>query len=249
MTRRSFSLLDRASSLACRCGIQMDQVFCGDNGFPLAATSVDGCREMSFLPNIILKPSREQHVAGARLTLDEVPHDLLATASRNTETRWICIREMKCGISRYYVSEAMERDVASWDLVQETWKANKIEVNALWMPEGEKSKFSRGFNQQIAIHKEPYTEPKPTCIKETKIRLKDGNEVEVECGLCLKVENLDKAFLSIEYYAREPQEAVSTSTNKQPDSELFADMSFLDSMMDELDATGELDALMEGFDF
>lgn len=251
MTRRSFSLMDRASALACRCGISMDQVFCGLNEFPLSATSVDGNRAMSFLPNIILKPSSEQQVGGAELALTEVPQDLLqaidclSSAARLPETRWITIREMKCGVSRYYVSPAFQNDIATWDVVQSTWKENKMEVNDLWLPKEEKPKFSRGFNQQLAIYKDPYLEPKPTSIKGTKIRLKDGQEMQVDCCLCLIISSLDQAFLSIEYYTREPQE----TSSKQPETELFQDMAFLDSMMDELEATGELDALMKDFEF
>lgn len=254
LTRRSFSLLDRASSLACRCGINMDQIFCGDNEFPVAATSIDGNRMMSFLPTIILKPSREQVVGGAPLLLSEVPNDMLEaidclpTAARNPENRWITIREMKCGVSRYYVSTAMQKDIVPWTQVQDTWEANEKEVNDLWLPKEEKPKFSRGFNQQIAIHKNPFTQPKPTSIKNTRIRLADGKEVDVDCCLCLKVVNLDQAFLSIEYYVREPQEVASSSTN-QSDVEPFGDMTFLDSMLDELEATGELDVLMQGFEF
>jgi hypothetical protein len=260
MTRRSFSLLDRASSLACRCGITMDQVFCGDSDFPIAATSIDGNRAMSFLPKIILKPSREQHDLGTPLLLTDVPNDMLQAidclpaATRGPESRWILIREMKCGISRYYVSTAMQRDIASLAQVQDTWKANEKEVNDLWLPKEEKPKFSRGFNQQIAIHKDPFTQPKPTSIKNTKIRLAEGTKVQVDCCLCLKLVNLDQAFLSIEYYfARESQEVVSSGASKrrrrsEPDQP-FADMTFLDSMLDELEATGELDELMSGFEF
>ena len=265
MTRRSFSLLDRASSLACRCGIKMDQVFCGESDFPVAAMSIDGNRAMSFLPEMILKPSREQEDLGTPLLLTDVPNDMLQaieclpTATRSPETRWIIIREMKCGVSRYYVSTAMQRDIASLALVQDTWKANEKEVNDLWLPKEEKPKFSRGFNQQIAIHKDPFTQPKPTSIKNTKICLSDGNTVKVDCCLCLKLVNLDQAFLSIEYYSSESQEVASPSSGRgaaskrrrqsEPGEQLFADMTFLDSMLDELEATGELDELMSGFEF
>lgn len=260
MTRRSFSLLDRASSLACRCGITMDQVFCGESDFPVAAMSMDGNRAMSFLPEMILKPSLEQEDLGAPLLLTEVPNDMLQaidclpTATRGPETRWILIREMKCGVSRYYVSTAMQRDIASLAQVQDTWKANEKEVNDLWLPTEEKPKFSRGFNQQIAIHKDPFTQPKPTSIKNTKICLAEGNKVEVDCCLCLKIVSLDQAFLSIEYYTPvESQEVASSGASKRrrqsEPEQPFADMTFLDSMLDELEATGELDELMSGFEF
>lgn len=229
----------------------MDQVLCGENGFPASATSINNSRMMSFLPDMVLKPSREQQVGGEPLALSEVPEDMLEaidclpTAARNPETRWICIRELRCGVSRYYVSTAMQRDVVSLARVQETWRANEMEVNDLWLPKEEKPKFSRGFNQQIAIHKDPFMQPKPTSIKRTRIRLAEGREIEVDCCLCLKLVNLDHAFMSIEYHGGESQEAVSTNNS---DAELFADMSFLDSLMDEMEATGELDELLQGFD-
>jgi hypothetical protein len=146
----------------------------------------------------------------------------------------------------------MQKDIASLALVQDTFKANKKEVNDLWLPKGEKPKFSRGFNQQIAIHKDPFTQPKPTSIKNTKIRLAQGKEVTVDCCLCLKVVNLDQAFLSIEYYTREQQDVTSPGVadgRRQSEAEPFADMTFLDSMLDELEATGELDELMGDFEF
>lgn len=254
-TRRSFSLLDRACSLACRCGIGMDQIMCGDNNFPLAATSLDGNRSMSFLPGIILKPSSEQQVGGSALLLKEVPADMLQAIECNEgsahppESRWIIVREMKCGVSRYYVSEAMQKDIASLDRVQQTWQQNLMEVNDLWLPKEEKPKFSRGFNQQLAIYKDPFMEPRPTSIKGTKIRLNDGSETNVDCCLCLKIVNLDQGFISIEYYVPREKLPEAAPSASRADSELFADMSFLDSMMDELEATGELDALMQDFEF
>ena len=250
-SRRSFSLLARATSLACRCGITMDQILCGINDFPTSATSIDGSRMMSFLPDMILKPSNEQQVGGRPLLLSEVPIAMLQAIDcrpdtlRDPEARWICIRELRCGASRYYVSRAMQRDMASWEKVQETWNANKMEVNDLWLPKEEKPKFTRGFNQQIAIHKGPHTQPKPTSIKGIKIRLGRERVVEVDCIMCLNVVNLDHAFLSTEYYVNETPEAASKD---QSDADPFGDFAFLDSMMDELEATGELDDLLQGFE-
>jgi hypothetical protein len=55
------------------------------------------------------------------------------------------------------------------------------------------------------------------------------------------------------FYARESQEVASSGASKrrrrsEPDQP-FADMTFLDSMSDEFEATGELDELMSGFEF
>lgn len=183
--------------------------------------------------------------------LSEVPIAMLQaidcrpSTSRDPEARWIWIRELRCGVSRYYVSSAMQRDMASWQTVQDTWNSNKMEVNDLWLLKEEKPKFTRGFNQQIAIHKGPHTEPKPTSIKGIKIRLRGDRVVEVDCIMCLNVISLDHAFLSTEFYVNETP---ADASKDQSDADPFGDFAFLDSMMDELEATGELHDLLQGFD-
>jgi hypothetical protein len=184
--RRSFDLMAKAAALAKRAGISMDDVFRDDSlgrekimhGVPM-----DG---MGFLAQVMFMPSDTQQVTGSRLRWSELPEALLLAAegcktesqsksllghSGNQEpedwnqepedlshlgNRWIIIREIHCGISRYFVSPAFERDIVTWSAVDETYKANKRSVLSLIFTKIEsKESVLKAMNQQVALHAKP----------------------------------------------------------------------------------------------
>ena len=251
ISRRSFSLLAKASALASKCAISMDQVLCGENDFDAAVVSMDGNRMMTFLPSMILKPGREQHVGADPLALSEVPDNLLEAIDycrpgslQHPGTRLIVIREVKCGLSRYYLSAAMQRDVVSWQRVQDTWKANLMEVKDLWLPKEEKQKYNRGLVEQIALHQNPYTRPKPGRTSSTKIFLASKKVIDVECKQCLTIANLDHAFFSIEYIPAAGEKKVHSDSEQSGDNLLA---SLMDNA-DDLESASELDWLLQTLD-
>lgn len=242
ITRRSLSLLGRAASLASKCGISMDQVICGESNFDSTSYPVSSAadgnhdRMMTFLADKLLKPKREQRTKDSPLRLDEIPAemleaiDCLPTASTSPEGRWVLIREMKAGTSRFYVSHKMEQDVVPWDRIMATWNANKAgeEVRDLWEPPESKNVHARVICLQLVAQKRPLTPPSVTRIKRTTIRLASGQICQVDCAVCYHIVNLDHSIVAVEYTAREELFAIS-------DNEL----SFLDDIAEDLRAGGD----------
>mmetsp|Transcript_21365 Transcript_21365/g.35337 ORF Transcript_21365/g.35337 Transcript_21365/m.35337 type:complete len:367 (-) Transcript_21365:97-1197(-) len=208
ITRRSTSLMTRAFALANKCGISMDQILCGDHDFP-------GEGPMEFLAKTLLKPGSQQVATGKRLTLTEVPQILLdavncsskETEQRHPENRWVYMRERMGGTDRHYVSRAFERDVVSWQTIQDTWKANRTEVFGLWLPTWEeKLKYSQGLIHQFSLHNVKGIPLAPARIAGTKIRLATSEVVDVECIVCGYFHTLDHGYLWLEYSQPIPDE-------------------------------------------
>ena len=96
--RRSFGLLEIATRLANKCGVSMDQVFCGD-GLPLewrpqSCTDVDpqhsrneNWRQLDFLEKIITSPVKNQEpdMIVKSLDLMEIPNEILSMTSPSSQ--------------------------------------------------------------------------------------------------------------------------------------------------------------------
>lgn len=221
MRRRNFGLLSRAGMIADRSGIGMDQIFC-ENG---------NQRGMDFLYSLLLTPAPNQQVLGNRLSWTEIPHSMLvatgcvgATDALNDPVvgdRWIWVREIRNGISRYLVTPAFDRDVAEWNLIQQTYRENKKSVVELFLNPTEIGKHTKAFAHQISLHATPDLAPKSSRMK-SKVKIKinkrgvaaashvpgGGASTTVECDqvFCLKIENLDHDFTYQEYVPRIPIE-------------------------------------------
>ena len=264
--RRSFSLLAKASTLAARTGITMDNILCGEDdsvsvlsggggaahvgefggetsaesdptdttspSLPNTSSSAAaGLTEpMNFLLPALLTPASCQHLESTPLSWAELPAELLtATGCRVPLThagdgiindiapilgsRWIFVRWLHQGRSRYFVSPAFERDIVSWATVQSTWNANNREVTGLFVPRSEMPTHTRGIMHQFAIHPRAGMPMRANRYK-TKIKVRaavapvgsvpsaeDPGMVEmgVDGVMCQKMISLDTAFLFIEY--------------------------------------------------
>jgi hypothetical protein len=214
MTRRSFGLLAKASALAKKACITMDQILCAQ-GCPrewwvntsgsTTTTSTFIPRPMDFLPAIALIPSNEQIVCGPPLDFYEIPEALrLATyCSKHARDRncylgdrWITVKQMLCGINRFFASDAFEREVCSVDLMQTTWKANQQSVTGLYMTEASRKAYGDGLAQQISLHILPNTPPAPIRLPTaTDIQLKSGVVVSCHCVMCWHVVTLDLSYM------------------------------------------------------
>ena len=133
--RRSFGLLEIATRLANKCGVSMDQVFCGD-GLPLewrpqSCTDVDpqhsrneNWRQLDFLEKIITSPVKNQEpdMIVKSLDLMEIPNEILSMTSPSSQdgkslpfdittdiqSRWIVIRENVNGKTRLFASAGFQ---------------------------------------------------------------------------------------------------------------------------------------------
>jgi Fungal Zn(2)-Cys(6) binuclear cluster domain len=209
LRRRNFGLLARAGMIADRSGISMDQIFC-ENG---------NQRGMDFLYSLLLTPAPNQQVLGNRLSWSEIPHGMLvatgcvgATDRLNdpiVADRWIWIREIRHGVSRYLVTPAFDRDIADWNLIQQTYRENDKSVVELFLNPTEIGKHTKAFAHQISLHATPDLAPRSSRMRsKVKLKNKKGGAQTAECDqvFCLAIENLDHDFTYQEYVPRIPIE-------------------------------------------
>mmetsp|Transcript_22272 Transcript_22272/g.33789 ORF Transcript_22272/g.33789 Transcript_22272/m.33789 type:complete len:358 (+) Transcript_22272:62-1135(+) len=211
-SRRSFFLLNKVSTLATSYGIAMDQIFCGENKFSREETGEK--REMRSLEEMVLIPRAKQKVLGeAQLDLSTVPQELLKSVEMrhsndgsrapSYENRWILMRQLLKGGSKYYATAAFQRDIASWSAIQRTWQANEKEVKDLWLPREENAKYAQALIHQICLHHSPKLPMMPARTAKTKIRLLSSKVEEVECAVAIALPSLDNCFYFLEYYLPE----------------------------------------------
>jgi hypothetical protein len=209
LRRRSFSLLSRAASVAVQSGISMDQVLC----------ETEKQRGMDFLYPILLTPIEQQNVLGTTLRLEEVPAALRTAVACSTaesvQNRWLWIREMRKGISRYYCSPAFQNDLASTESVAKTYEQNKKSVAELFLTNS--PKHVRVFAHQITLHTNAECTPQPSRVASIQLQKRNGETVVVDQVACLNIVNLDHAYYSLEYIIND-----SNASNK-PESTTASD--------------------------
>lgn len=246
MRRRNFGLLARAGMIADRSGISMDDILC-EGGY--------GHRGMDFLYSILLLPAPQQQVLGSRLSWREIPTSLMtatgcagATDDVNNSIvahRWIWIREIKQGVSRYLVTPAFERDVVEWQVIQDTYQANKKSVVELFLSPSEISKHTKALAHQVSLHAAPNLPVQSSRMK-CKVKLKvpqAGSKdavVEVDQVMCLYINTLDHDYTFTEYVPQVTNQAVEADTLK---SGLDLGLPLLD--LDNFDDTSDLDFFLD----
>ena len=166
--RRSLMLLSKAIALAARCGWSLDEVL-AVGGF--AAPATGGGTLMGYIQPLLLQsPVAPEEIAGPRLELCEFPMPLLEAMDRNPAkygpAKWSIGRVSERGIRRWYVSAGFERDIASWDDIQQTYLKNENPVHRLWISEGMARRFLALVGAQVGAMTRPCGEegaepPKP----------------------------------------------------------------------------------------
>jgi len=160
-SRRSFSLLARASFIASKMRIPMDDIISNQSPF---ATATDS-EPMEFLARDILLAKNQRQTVGYPIDLREVPWDLLESVqidpNRTTETtrnRWIGLRWTCQGISRFWTSPLFARDFANVEEIGKVYSANSndLEVIDLFMPKQEKGKFAQEIFNLIFVNNKPH---------------------------------------------------------------------------------------------
>jgi hypothetical protein len=207
--RRSMSLLSKAGSMACKCGFTMDQLMIE---FPFQ-------RAMYFLYPILLQPAEEQHVFGPPLQYSELPERLLKTMSCPVATpdvatvdaigssitsvsdpishRWILVREMVNGMSRFFVTTAFALDLAPQEKIREVYLSNKQSVHQIFMPD--ESCHLRAFAHAISMLPDPNALPQTTRTSNVKLRTTSNAIVTVDQISCMEIIDVDRGFFMTEY--------------------------------------------------
>lgn len=243
MRRRNFGLLARAGMIADRSGISMDQILCESHQQ----------RGMDFLYSILLVPGPQQVVLGNRLSWREIPPTLLAATGcvgatddlrdQVVSERWIWIREIRQGISRYLATPAFERDIAEWQLMQDTYQANKESVVELFLSPSEVSKHTKALAHQVSLHATPdlpLQSSRMRCKVKVKLsRASATNDSTIECDqvMCLMINNMDHDFCFVEYVP------LVTNDTAEPNAALRSGLdiglNFFD--LDNFDDSGDLE--------
>lgn len=219
LRRRSFSLLSRAGTLANNCGISMDQILC----------ETEMQRGMDFLyPFLLTKSAKQEVVDSNGLQPSKVPDSLWKAIGCNSQDpslqrRWIFMREMQKGLSRYFCSPAFEDNVVTRSQIEETYRSNTKPVVDLFLLD--RSAHTRGVAHQISLYKTPGVAPTPCRLSGVKLQTsKSDAPVDVDQILCLVIINLDHAVYSVEYVPRgsadsstEAKDAISSSETPEWD--------------------------------
>jgi len=233
-TRRSLALLHKAAGLAQTIGLKMDDLL-------LDIEDGEGrCvqRGMDLLYPILLLPKERQHVLGDEpIAWDEIPGTLKqATAcceKKAPEDRWIWIREMRKGVSRYFLTRAFEQEIATRAEVSDTYRSGERAVIDLFLPSEHQPKHTEALAHQISIHAFPLENPRSTRIADLSLKTKSGPSV-VDQISCLCILDLDRAFYFIEY-------TNPTINNKQGDEAATRSVSSSSSSEQDFSSVGPID--------
>eukprot|EP00549_Striatella_unipunctata_P004684 CAMPEP_0118700098 /NCGR_PEP_ID=MMETSP0800-20121206/16355_1 /TAXON_ID=210618 ORGANISM="Striatella unipunctata, Strain CCMP2910" /NCGR_SAMPLE_ID=MMETSP0800 /ASSEMBLY_ACC=CAM_ASM_000638 /LENGTH=279 /DNA_ID=CAMNT_0006600567 /DNA_START=60 /DNA_END=903 /DNA_ORIENTATION=- len=208
--------------MAMKCGISMDQIFSQPNG-------------MDFLNPALFIPLPRQETIRGRLAYHEVPEALLRATKcpvlpdlddkdkMETEVevveeedlslllgndRWIWIREIKEGVSKYLLSPGFEENLATMDEVTLTFQQNNHSVMELFVQAEDRHKHTRALAFQYAIHSQPGLPLQSTIISGVNIKTKHAATMVVDQLTCLALVHLDHSVVYQEYIFRgETQQA------------------------------------------
>ena len=196
--RRSFRLLGKASKLAERSGIPMDDIF-NDTRRPILDPLFYRSKEKSI----------QAASSDSQPSWLDVPPKLgtacaLTGNSANIAERYIMLRDCDGGDSRYLLSAAFERDIESRWINEQKWRANEEPVAKLFLRDASDfSKFSQAVNYQVARYREPSVPP--TCARTTglfvKLKQNNGTTIFQEMDLihALEIVSLERSFFLFEF--------------------------------------------------
>lgn len=215
-TRRSFNLLARASFLAARCGISMDDILSSQSPF----VKVTNTAPMSFLPLAILLPKEQQDSLGPRLDLREMPWDLLQAVhidprlDETTRSRWFTLQMTMFGKIRMYSSPNFERDLATTEEMEKVWLENKREMIDLFMPLSAKKSFATSLLNHLYLSKEPNMDCYVTRCQTAILIKSQAEPVDVDCFFSMKVLDMDTSINFIEFKVRSNKDKVSDGSQQ-----------------------------------
>ena len=238
-----------------------------------------GTNVMDFLPSILLLPSQSQPHVDFRLRWSELPRPLLEATFNSTivvpsipsldggenedlsplRERLILIRAVKQGYCRYLFSPAFQRDVVSYDLLQQSATDNPCKEIFIFRPETEEQMYLRSFCRQLSHHPSPGRPPRFDPPVPTKIKMRDGSLKNAEVRFCLDIVNLDQGYYYMEFFLRNDggvnvgrgrshlalAESTLSAVENQPFDDAAEDSIGPSWLWDDLDDVGELNELVE----
>lgn len=226
--RRNFGLLSRASKLAAQLEISMDEIFSS---------------RLEFLPDILLTPAQHQIVRpDADLHWEDIPERLLRVTGSSSNSRrnavhrndrWIWIREMNRGMSRYLISEAFARDIAPLQLLQETWERNEQSVVDLFV--SPRCKHTQAFAHQISLFQNEHKQPECSRLNQMELQTQSQGTVPVDQIACLDIVDMNCSYYFLEYVPLSA--SLSQQNPSNPNAYVNFDFTFVD--LDELLRTGD----------
>lgn len=232
-SRRSFSLLARASFIAAKMQIPMDDIIANQSPF----ANVTDSQPMEFLARDLLLAKGERKTLGYDLDLQEVPWDLLDAVQvdpnyplESASTRWIAIRWTIQGITRFWASPLFQRDFATTEVMGDVYAANSPdkEVIDLFLAKSEKGKFAQGLFNLLFVNHKPNMEP--FVIKNEYRVVKKNNPVPIvaDCIQTLKVVDLDSQYhyIEVQFRGRKIDHLMgdkTSSANKREHVDVYVD--------------------------
>lgn len=202
-SRRSFSLLARASFIAAKLELPMDDIISNQSQFAAATDS----QPMDFLANDLLLAKNERKTLGYPVDLMEVPWDLLDSVqidrnrpNESVQNRWAAIRWSHQGTCRFWTSPLFARDFTSAEEMGQVWEANdNKEVIDLFLPKHEKGKFAQDVFNIFFVNNKPHME---CFVTKNMYKAKKRNTAElidVNVIMTMKLVDLDTDVLYFEF--------------------------------------------------
>ena len=192
LSRRSFGLLSNACELAIKCGINMDMILSG-------ADEAGG--RMNYLLPMLLEPRSAQVIPveqREKLT-PQLPRSFLSYIAPSScssfgeldvKNRWITIREIYRGSTKFYCSPMFEKNVVCWTQMSEIYEEYLCDIFSLIFVEHDK--VLETLAQQISAHHHEDVNTRPSLNTMMKIRLMSRGTKDAP----ITKEMLDKSSLN-----------------------------------------------------
>ncbi|KAL3921065.1 MAG: hypothetical protein SGILL_002946 [Bacillariaceae sp.] len=222
-SRRSFSLLSRASRLAASANIDMDAILNEQRRpflEPLMWNTNDSNSKTDKSSSASLQwldlPQRLRHVCA-----------ISDTPSSNFQNRYIFVREADRGQSRYLTTDAFARDICSSYVMQQTWNANDKPVTQLFLQEDNFDKFTSAINYHMMRYTEPNKAPENLRVKSVHVVFGNGGNQhntttrEMDMIYTFEIVDLEQSFYVCEFVPSKedvPTAAKSMDTRAQDDT-------------------------------
>jgi hypothetical protein len=244
-SRRSFDLLARASFIAAKVGISMDDIISNQSPFAAATDS----EPMEFLARDILLSKSERKTTGYPIDLREVPWDLLEAvqidhnrANESVRNRWVGIRWVTQGISRFWASPLFARDFANVEEIGRVYETNSndFEVIDLFLPKSEKGKFGQGLFNLLFVNNKPHMDCFVVRSRYKVLKRNCQEPIEVNVIQTMKLIDLDSmvSYMEIQFLDRTVEHIMGNTTssiNKRDHVDMFVDNVNDDPIMDDID--------------
>jgi len=213
LRRRSFPLLAKASELACKAGLEMDDVVSLKNlksmfGKDFEEISKQAKSNIDSLGQFLAPAREEQTVIGERLQLHDIPlNDREALNMVDEEAvgnRWICLRMAKLGVMRFYMSPEFEKSVCTFQMIIKRWTMEQLGPRALFLStEDAKSKVGLAVMQSVYAWRYHNTEPRFIRVPDVPIISVITEElIDVDFYLWMNL-SLDAAIAHVEMIPRD----------------------------------------------